>query len=192
MSSPWARTSHARLLLCPAQRARASGAAACPVCPQRRTWSHARQRMLAGPLSAGPEGHPACPGLPSPLYRRGRTPPAPGGGVRVVLASRLALATAHLWSAEFRPLATRGLGAEKAGVGGTQGSPSGPADPPVPPPPRFSSPCSLPPRLLPPASSSACTASPALVPRPCSWGCVLCFSNILGPRSSLGLLGPQL
>lgn len=47
----------------------------CPVCPQRRTWS-CGQRMLAGPLSAGPEGHPACPAC-SRLYHRGRTPPAP-------------------------------------------------------------------------------------------------------------------
>lgn len=152
--------------------------------PQRRTRSHARQRVLAGPLSAGPEGHPAWPrhctaGAGRPLL--------PGGGVRVVLASRLALATAHLCgpgALSSNPSPHAGPGQRRLGWEGHRVLRR------VPPPPPFSSPCSLPPR--PEASSSACTASPALIPRPCSWGCVLCFSNILGPRSNLGLLGPQL
>ena len=102
--------------------------------PQRRTWSHARQQMLAEPLSAGPEGRPACPSLRSPLYCGGRTPPAPtgtcGGGPGLASVPGHG-APVRPWSPEFKAVVTRGPGAEKAGLGGTQGSPPGPADAPA-------------------------------------------------------------
>lgn len=73
-------------------------------------------------------------GLASPLYRRGRTPPAPRrrceGGPGLTSGPGHS-APVRAWSPEFKPLATRRPGAEKAGVGGTQGSPAGPPASPL-------------------------------------------------------------